>query len=326
MSVSMEAASQMIAHARAIGDATLERKLLQELHATAARSEEATPPVLSSAAADDDAIDALHEAVAAAPREPAAWLALARAHAERRDWHEGVLASFPAVLLTERSAHDDGAKAAAAAAKRLLGRCAAMLLPKGWLLAANGSLEWAAASLERTAAAAAQRGGRVDRLRVCGVGLAVAALHAVASAGHSRAAPRRLELSSHPTLGPLLARALQANPNPYPLTRTPARTPDPNTAMIALCCCYYYYYYYLLLLLVRSYPLLLLRQAAGSRVALSEVSVRTHSAPGALGGGGGGGGAVVVDQHGSESAAPTPNPNPNPNPELEPEPEPEPLP
>ena len=81
----MEAASQMIAHARAIGDATLERKLLQELHATAARSEEATPPVLSSAAADDDAIDALHEAVAAAPRDPAAWLALARAHAERRE-------------------------------------------------------------------------------------------------------------------------------------------------------------------------------------------------------------------------------------------------
>ena len=245
MSVSMEAASQMIAHARAIGDATLERKLLQELHATAARSEEGTPPVLSSTAADDDAIDALHEAVAAAPRDPAAWLALARAHAERRDWHEGVLASFPAVLLTERSAHDDGAKAAAAAAKRLLGRCAAMLLPKGWLPAANGSLEWAAASLERAAAAAAQRGGQVDRVRVCGVGLAVAALHAVASAGHSRAAPRRLELSSHPTLGPLLARALQANPNPYPLTLSPARTPDPNKAMIAL-----YYHYYLLQLLV----------------------------------------------------------------------------
>lgn len=216
MSVSMEAATQMIAHARAIGDATLERKLLQELHATAARSEEA-PPVLSSAAADDDAIDALHEAVAAAPRDPAAWLALARAHAERRDWHEGVLASFPAVLLTERSAHNDGAKAAAAAAKRLR-RCAAMLLPKGWLPAANGSLEWAAASLERAAAAAAQRGGRIDRVRVCGVGLAVAALHAVASAGHSRTAPRRLELSSHPTLGPLLARALQANPNSYPVT------------------------------------------------------------------------------------------------------------
>ena len=311
----------MIAHARAIGDATLERKLLQELHATAARSEEATPPVLSSVAADDDAIDALHEAVAAAPRDPAAWLALARAHAERRDWHEGVLASFPAVLLTERSAHNDGAKAAAAAAKRLLGRCAAMLLPKGWLPAANGSLEWAAASLERAAAAAAQRGGRVDRVRVCGVGLAVAALHAVASAGHSRAAPRRLELSSHPTLGPLLARALQANPNPYPLTLTPARTPDPNKAMIALA-----YYCYLLLLLVRSYPLLLLLQAAGSRVALSEVSVRTHSAPGALGGGGdggGGGGAVVVDQHGSEGAAPTPNPNLDPNPESNPNPNPE---
>ena len=246
----------MIAHARAIGDATLERKLLHELHATAAHSELATPSVLSGDI-DDATIDALHEAVAATPRDPAAWLALARAHAERRDWHEGVLASFPAVMLAERSVDDNGATAAAAAAKRLLGRCAAMLLPKGWLPAANGSLEWVAASLERATAAAAQRGGRVDRLRVCGVGLSVAALHAVASAGHSRAAPRRLELSSHPTLGPLLSRALQA---------------------------------------------------AGSRVALSEMSVRTHSAsgaPGALGGGGGGGGgaAVVVDQHGSESAA-----------------------
>ena len=83
------------------------------------------------------------------------------------------------------------------------------------------------------------------------------------------------------------------------------------------------YYCYLLLLLVRSYPLLLLLQAAGSRVALSEVSVRTHSAPGALGGGGdggGGGGAVVVDQHGSEGAAPTPNPNLDPNPESNPNP------
>ena len=248
----------MIAHARAIGDATLERKLLHELHATAAHSELATPSVLSGDV-DDTTIDALHEAVAATPRDPAAWLALARAHAERRDWHEGVLASFPAVMLAERSVDGNGATAAAAAAKRLLGRCAAMLLPKGWLPAANGSLEWVAASLERATAAAAQRGGRVDRLRVCGVGLSVAALHAVASAGHSRAAPRRLELSSHPTLGPLLSRALQA---------------------------------------------------AGSRVALSEMSVRTHSAsgaPGALGGGGGGGGgggaAVVVDQHGSESAA-----------------------
>ena len=144
----------MVAHARAIGDATLERKLLRELHATAAHSEEAMPPVLSSDV-DDSAIDALHEAVAATPRDPAAWLALARAHAGRRDWHEGVLASFPAVLLAEQSVHDEGATAAAAAAKRLLGRCSAMLLPKGWLPAANGSLEWAAASLERATAAAA---------------------------------------------------------------------------------------------------------------------------------------------------------------------------
>ena len=239
----------MIAHARAIGDATLERKLLHELHATAAHSEEATPSILSGDV-DDSAIDALHEAVAATPRDPAAWLALARAHTERRDWHEGVLASFPAVLLAEQSVNENGATAAAAAAKRLLGRCAAMLLPKGWLPAANGSLEWVAASLECATAAAAQRGGRVDRLRVWGVGLSVAALHTVASAGHSRAAPRRLELSSHPTLGPLLSRALQA---------------------------------------------------AGSRVALSEVSVYTHSAPGARGGGGGGGAAVVVDQHGTRS-------------------------
>ena len=239
----------MLAHARAIGDATLERKLVHELDATAAHSEEA----MLSGDVDDSAIDALHEAVAATPRDPAAWLALARAHTERRDWHEGVLAAFPAVLLAEQSVNDDGATAAAAAAaKRLLGRCAAMLLPKGWLPAANGSLEWVAASLERATATAAQRGGRVDRLRVCGVGLSVAALHAVASAGHSRAAPRRLELSSHPTLGPLLSRALQA---------------------------------------------------AGSRVALSEVSVRTPSASGAPGerGGGGGGAAVVVDQHGTRS-------------------------
>ena len=82
MSISIEAASQMVAHARAIGDATLERKLLRELHATAAHSEEAMPPVLSSDV-DDSAIDALHEAVAATPRDPAAWLALARAHAGR---------------------------------------------------------------------------------------------------------------------------------------------------------------------------------------------------------------------------------------------------
>ena len=69
MSISIEAASQMVAHARAIGDATLERELLRELHATAAHSEEAMPPVLSSDV-DDSAIDALHEAVAATPRDP----------------------------------------------------------------------------------------------------------------------------------------------------------------------------------------------------------------------------------------------------------------
>ena len=59
-------------------------------------------------------------------------------------------------------------------------------------------------------------------------------------------------------------------------------------------------------------------------MALREVSVRTHSAPGALGGGDGGGdGAVVVDQHGSEGAAPIPNPNLDPNPESNPNPNPE---
>ena len=144
----MEAASQMIAHARAIGDVTLARQLLQELHATAAHSEEATPSILLSDV-DESAIEALHEAVAANPRDPTAWIALARAHTERRDWHEGVLASFPAVLLAARGAelllaaqavHDNGAalaaaKAAAAAAAAAAAMHSLGVGPTGWAAA-----------------------------------------------------------------------------------------------------------------------------------------------------------------------------------------------
>ena len=185
--LSSEALHTMIAHARRIGDSALEKKLLHELH-QAAEAPPEVPQVLSSDV-EESTIEALQEAVAANARDPSAWIELARAHMRRRDWHEAVLAAFPAAILHAWPAGH------AEVAKGMLGRCVAMLLPKGWLPTANNSLGWVADALAR---ATPENGrGRVDRLRVCGVGVAAAAVNAVADRGHGRDAQPHLRGEGH---------------------------------------------------------------------------------------------------------------------------------
>ena len=111
---------------------------------------------MASDSDDDSELERLQQVVENSPT-PERWAELAQACARRHQWEDGLIAAWPAGLVSN--------------APRALRRCATGNLPKGWMAAVADATEWLPEFFDSS-----------DRVYARGPGVAVAAVQAISEA------------------------------------------------------------------------------------------------------------------------------------------------